>query len=103
VVRCFDPAMHLAGGRLQESSDKCPINLASSFKQAARRSGWHVRRHRVHTFRHTYRAWLDETGAPVGVRRNSCDIRTFLPQWTSMEMPRPWQNARPIGQSFNVS
>jgi integrase len=22
-----------------------------------------------HTFRHTYRAWLDETGAPVGVQQ----------------------------------
>jgi hypothetical protein len=39
VVRCIDPAVHLAGARQHGSSDKCPIYLASSFKQAARRSG----------------------------------------------------------------
>src|SRR5579864_169077 len=34
--------------------------------------------------------------------RNSCDTRTSPPQWTSMGMPRPWQNAKPIGQSCNA-
>jgi integrase len=27
-----------------------------------------------HTFRHTYRAWLDETGAPVGVQQKSAAL-----------------------------
>ena len=34
-----------------------------------------------HTFRHTYRAWLDETGAPVGVQQKlmrHADIRTTM-------------------------
>ncbi len=34
--------------------------------------------------------------------RNSCDTRTFPPQWTSMAMPRLWPSARPIGQSCNA-
>lgn len=25
-----------------------------------------------HTFRHTYRSWLDDSGAPIGVNRSSC-------------------------------
>ena len=56
-----------------------------------------------HTFRHTCRAWLDETGAPVGVNKNSCDMRMFPPRWTSMATPRPWPSGRPIGQSCNAS
>jgi hypothetical protein len=43
VVRCFDSAVHLAGARPHGSSDKCPINLASSFKQAVCWSGWSAR------------------------------------------------------------
>jgi integrase len=34
-----------------------------------------------HTFRHTYRAWLDATGAPVGVQQKlmrHADIRTTM-------------------------
>jgi hypothetical protein len=55
-----------------------------------------------HAFRHTYRAWLDETGAPVGVQQeNSCDTRMFPPQWISMAMPRPWPSAKPIGRLYN--
>ena len=38
---------------------------------------------------------------PWAFSRNSCDTRTSPPRWTSMEMPRPWQNAKPIGQSCN--
>jgi integrase len=52
---------------------------------------------RFPTFHHTYRAWLDETGALMGVQQNSCDTRMFPPQWTSTAMPRLWQNAKPIG------
>jgi integrase len=29
-----------------------------------------------HTFRHTYRAWLDETGAPVGVQQKLLKVRS---------------------------
>jgi integrase len=56
-----------------------------------------------HMFRHTYRAWLDETAAPVGVQRKSCDTRTFPPPWTSTATLRPWPSARPIGQLCNGS
>ncbi len=37
-----------------------------------------------HTFRHTYRLWLDETGAPVGVQQKlmrHADIRTTMNQY----------------------
>jgi hypothetical protein len=40
---------------------------------------------------------------PWACSRSSCDTRTFPPLWASMEMPRPWQNAKPIGQSCNAS
>jgi hypothetical protein len=39
---------------------------------------------------------------PWAFSRNSCDTRTSLPQWTSKEMPRPWRNAKPIGQSCSA-
>jgi integrase len=29
-----------------------------------------------HTFRHTYRAWLDEIGAPVGVQQKLLKVRS---------------------------
>ena len=53
-----------------------------------------------HVFRRSYRAWLDETGAPLGVEQeNSCATLTFQPPWTITEM-HPWKpSARPIGQS----
>jgi len=43
-----------------------------------------------HTFRHTYRSWLDETGAPVGVQQQlmrHADIRTTLNQYGDSVMP----------------
>jgi integrase len=43
-----------------------------------------------HTFRHTYRSWLDETGAPVGVQQKlmrHADIRTTMNQYGDSVMP----------------
>ncbi len=33
-----------------------------------------------HTLRHSYRAWLDETGAPLGYNKNSCVTPTSQPR-----------------------
>jgi integrase len=49
--------------------------LRASFKKiglSAKGLGWH-------TFRHTYRAHLDETGARSESNRNSCDTATLPP------------------------
>jgi integrase len=42
-----------------------------------------------HTFRHTYRLWLDETGAPLGVQQKlmrHADIRTTMNQYGDSAM-----------------
>jgi len=42
-----------------------------------------------HTFRHTYRTWLDETGAPVGVQQKlmrHADISTTMNQYGNAQM-----------------
>jgi len=42
-----------------------------------------------HTFRHTYRSWLDETGAPVGVQQRlmrHADISTTMNQYGNAQM-----------------
>ena len=33
-----------------------------------------------HSLRHSYRAWLDETGAPLGVQQNLCVTPTSRPR-----------------------
>lgn len=46
------------------------------------RIGWH-------TFRHTYRSWLDETGAPVGVQQKlmrHADIATTMNRYGNAQM-----------------
>src|SRR5258706_11884765 len=40
---------------------------------------------------------------PWACSRNSCDTRTYQPQWTSTATPRPWPSARPIGPLCNAS
>ena len=43
-----------------------------------------------HTFRHNYRLWLDETGAPLGVQQKlmrHADIRTTMNQYGDSAMP----------------
>jgi integrase len=33
----------------------------------------------THTFRHSYRMWIDAMGTPIGVQQSSCVTRTFAP------------------------
>jgi integrase len=46
----------------QESLQKRPIKNAARLAGLGEGIGWH-------TFRHTYRSWLDETGAPMKVQQ----------------------------------
>ena len=96
---CFETEEHwlfpspVTGRPYHADSMRNDYLVPAGLKLGLGRIGWH-------TFRHTYRAWLDETGA---YSRNSCDTRMFRPPWISMAMPRPWPSAKPIAQSCNAS
>ena len=49
-------------GYHQESLNKTQIKRAAALAKLGEGIGWH-------TFRHTYRSWLDETGAPMKVQQ----------------------------------
>jgi integrase len=52
-----------------------------------------------HTFRHTYRAWLDETGAPVGVQQKlmrHAHVSTTMDQYGNASMLEKRKANRPI-------
>jgi integrase len=52
-----------------------------------------------HTFRHTYRAWLDETGAPVGVQQKlmrHAHVSTTMDQYGNASMQEKRKANRPI-------
>ena len=54
-----------------------------------------------HTFRHSYRAWLDETGAPVGVQQKlmrHAHISTTMDQYGNASMKAKRKANRPIVQ-----
>jgi integrase len=54
-----------------------------------------------HTFRHTYRAWLDETGAPVGVQQKlmrHAHVSTTMDQYGNASALAKRKANRPIGQ-----
>jgi len=54
-----------------------------------------------HTFRHTYRAWLDETGAPVGVQQKlmrHAHISTTMDQYGNASMEAKRKANRPVVQ-----
>jgi integrase len=54
-----------------------------------------------HTFRHTYRAWLDETGAPLGVQQKlmrHAHISTTMDQYGNASILAKRQANRPIVQ-----
>jgi integrase len=54
-----------------------------------------------HTFRHTYRAWLDETGAPVGVQQKlmrHAHVSTTMDQYGNASMQAKRKANRPIVQ-----
>jgi len=54
-----------------------------------------------HTFRHTYRAWLDETGAPVGVQQKlmrHAHISTTMDQYGNASMEAKRKANRPLVQ-----
>ena len=54
-----------------------------------------------HTFRHTYRAWLDETGAPVGVQQNlmrHAHISTTMDLYGNASMEAKRKANRPVVQ-----
>lgn len=54
-----------------------PERVEESTRKKLGNVGWH-------TFRHTYRSWLDETGAPVGVQQKlmrHADIATTMNQY----------------------
>jgi integrase len=52
-----------------------------------------------HTFRHTYRAWLDETGAPVGVQQKlmrHAHVSTTMDQYGNFSALAKRKANRPI-------
>jgi integrase len=52
-----------------------------------------------HTFRHTYRAWLDETGAPMGVQKKldaTPHISTTMDQYGNASAVEKRKANRPI-------
>ncbi len=54
-----------------------------------------------HAFRHTYRAWLDETGAPVGVQQKlmrHAHISTTMDQYGNASMEAKRKANRPLVQ-----
>ena len=54
-----------------------------------------------HAFRHTYRAWLDETGAPVGVQQKlmrHAHISTTMDQYGNASMAAKRKANRPLVQ-----
>jgi integrase len=54
-----------------------------------------------HKFRHTYRAWLDETGAPVGVQQKlmrHAHISTTMDQYGNASATANRKANRPIVQ-----
>ncbi|HVN92364.1 MAG TPA: tyrosine-type recombinase/integrase, partial [Terracidiphilus sp.] len=54
-----------------------------------------------HTFRHTYRAWLDETGAPMGVQQKlmrHAHISTTMDQYGNASAIAKRKANRPIVQ-----
>ena len=54
-----------------------------------------------HTFRHTYRAWLDETGAPVGVQQKlmrHAHVSTTMDQYGNASMEAKRKANRPVVQ-----
>jgi integrase len=54
-----------------------------------------------HTFRHTYRAWLDETGAPVGVQQKlmrHSHVSTTMDQYGNASALAKRKANRPIVQ-----
>ena len=54
-----------------------------------------------HTFRHTYRAWLDETGAPVGVQQKlmrHAHISTTMDRYGNASMEAKRKANRPVVQ-----
>jgi integrase len=54
-----------------------------------------------HTFRHSYRAWLDETGAPVGVQQKlmrHAHISTTMDQYGNASMLAKRKANRPVVQ-----
>ncbi|MGA8539966.1 MAG: hypothetical protein WB566_10725 [Terriglobales bacterium] len=56
---------------------------------------------RWHTFRHTYRAWLDETGAPVGVQQKlmrHAHVSTTMDQYGNASALAKRKANRPIVQ-----
>jgi integrase len=55
----------------------------------------------LHSFRHTYRAWLDETGAPVGVQQKlmrHAHISTTMDQYGNASMEAKRKANRPLVQ-----
>lgn len=72
--RCEDPA----GKRVPIREQRRELAKKSKLGNV----GWH-------TFRHAYRSWLDETGAPVGVQQKlmrHADISTTMNQYGNAQM-----------------
>lgn len=73
-ARCADPA----GKRVPVHEQRRELAKKSKLGNV----GWH-------TFRHTYRSWLDETGAPVGVQQKlmrHADISTTMNKYGNAQM-----------------
>src|SRR5580704_10911856 len=68
--------------------------VPTGLKLGLGRIGWH-------TFRHTYRAWLDETGAPVGVQQKlmrHAHVSTTMDQYGNASALAKRKANRPIVQ-----
>jgi len=49
-----------------------------------------------HTFRHTYRSWLDETGAPMKIRQELMRHASSKRRWTSMSSSKREANGKVV-------
>jgi len=67
LVEC--PTCGAAGGAWCEQANRSPNGKRLAIHEERREAAGKFNRVGWHTFRHTYRSWLDDTGAPVGVQQ----------------------------------
>ena len=88
---------------LPESSDRSTVSRRLDSHRLPVPSGLKLGLGRIgfHTFRHTYRAWLDETGAPVGVQQKlmrHAHVSTTMDQYGNASALAKRKANRPIVQ-----
>lgn len=89
---------HLAGEK-----PYFPSSVLHKLKCAAQRAK--VASVGTHTLRHTYRAWLDETGAPIGVQQKlmrHADVRTTMEYGDAFAETKRAVNSQVVEKAFAV-